>query len=64
VAHAFRQAFEDEAERREAELVLGRALLLIDQAAHGGWGVILTPGRVRVAVGHALLPLEDARQGT
>lgn len=56
IEHSFNWAYEeDDHGRREAEIVLERALNIVDQVAHGGWGVILTPGRLRVVVGEEIL---------
>lgn len=41
--------------RAEAEQVLARAMNVIRDAADGYWGVVLTPGRLRVVVSNTLI---------
>lgn len=55
VAHAFRLVYDDENERREAETILGRIVRVAEEGAHGSWGVLLTPGRIRMIVGKTLI---------
>lgn len=56
VEHAFDLVYGDEEEaRREAEGILERALTTVKDMVAGKWGVILTPGRIRVVVGSGLV---------
>jgi hypothetical protein len=55
VAQVFDAAFEDDTVRRAARVVLGRAVKIVDEMAPGNWGVVLTPGRIRVIVGEGVV---------